>query len=415
MHDYTVQMVHDAHKRLHGVVVKTPLQYNERLSRMYEARIFLKREDMQVVRSYKLRGAYNRIARLSAKERMMGVVCASAGNHAQGVAYSCARLSVRGHVYMPRHTPKQKVERVRSFGGEWITIVLVGDTFDEAYAHARTQSEKEGWIFVHPFDDPYVIAGQGTVALECLRQLGDTPDIVVVPIGGGGLAAGVGSYVAKESPHTLCIGAEPSGAPSMQCALREGAPVAVPLTDVFVDGAAVARVGATSFAIAREHIARVVSVPEGRVCMDMIALYQSDGIIAEPAGALSVAALDTLRDVVRGKTVVCVVSGGNNDMSRYPEVVERASVYQGLKHYFVIEFSQRPGALREFLDRALGPRDDITLFEYVKKSNRERGPALVGIELGDKGDRGALEERMRALGITYTYLDAGSSLRRFLV
>ncbi len=411
----SVQLVRDAHKRLKGVVTETPLQYNQRLSELYGARIFLKREDLQIVRSYKLRGAYNCISKLSHSERERGVVCASAGNHAQGVAFSCAKLSVKGWIYMPKNTPKQKVERVRVLGGSWVTIELIGDTFDDSYGHAKAFCEKESRVFVHPFDNEYVAAGQGTVAEEFMRQLEQKPDVVVVPIGGGGLIAGVSTYVKDVSPTTDIIGVEPQGAASMTAALAAGKPVTVQNIDKFVDGAAVATIGALTFETARPLMHSVIRTPEGAVCEAMIGLYQADGIIAEPAGALSVAALAQLAADIKGKTVVCVISGGNNDISRYPEVMERALVHKGLKHYFVVEFSQRPGALREFLDNALGPRDDITLFEYVKKSNKERGPALVGIELTHKDDLQPLMQRMTSLGISYEYLEQNSPVRRFLV
>jgi threonine dehydratase len=416
MKSLSVQLIHDAYKRLKGVVTETPLQYNRRLSDMYGARVYLKREDLQVVRSYKLRGAYNCISKLSAAERKLGVVCASAGNHAQGVAFSCAKLQVKGWIYMPQNTPKQKVERVRVLGAEWVTIELVGDTFDDASAHAQVFCESEGRVFVHPFDNEYVAAGQGTVAEEVVRQLeGVHCDVLVAPIGGGGLVAGMGTYFADASPQTTIIGAEPLGAASMTEALHAGKPVTLAKIDKFVDGAAVGTVGSLTFTTVQQFLKKVVLVPEGKVCEDMISLYQSDGIITEPAGALAVAALEQLRTEVLGKVVVCVVSGGNNDISRYPEIMERALVYRGLKHYFMVEFSQRPGALREFLSNALGPKDDITLFEYVKKSNKERGPALVGVELTDKNDLDPLKERMTNLGIVFEYLEQESPMRRFLV
>jgi threonine dehydratase len=415
MNTLDVQLVHDAYKRLKGVVAETPLQYNKRLSDLYGARIYLKREDLQLVRSYKLRGAYNCISKLSAAERARGVVCASAGNHAQGVAFSCSKLQVQGWIYMPKNTPKQKVERVRVLGGEWVTIELVGETFDDSYHHAKAFCDKEGRVFVHPFDNQYVAAGQGTVGEEIMRELDTAPDVVVVPIGGGGLVAGVGTYFKAVAPATQIIGAEPLGAPSMHAALKAKKPVTVPHIEKFVDGAAVATVGAFTFATAKKFLKKVILVPEGQVCVDMISLYQSDGIIAEPAGALSVAALDSVRKEIHGKTVVCVISGGNNDISRYSEVMERALVHRGLKHYFIVEFSQRPGALREFLNNALGPRDDVTLFEYVKKSNKERGPALVGIELTDKADLEPLKKRMCSLGISFEYLEQESPVRKFLV
>ena len=386
-----------------------------RLSDKYQAQVYLKREDLQLVRSYKLRGAYNRISVLTKAEKTRGVVCASAGNHAQGVAFSCKKLKVQGVIYMPKNTPKQKVERVRVFGGNYVKLELVGDTFDEASKIAQAYCLKNIKVFVHPFDDVLVMAGQGTVGLEILAQLKTAPDYVVVPVGGGGLLAGLSTYVKAKSKQTKIIGVEPEGAPSMSQALKAGKVITLDSLDKFVDGAAVKTVGANTFEVAKKNLTKMLLVNEGRVCEEMISLYQSDGIVTEPAGALSVAALDGLKDEIKGKTVVCVVSGGNNDISRYPEVVNRSLVYQGLKHYFVIEFSQRPGALRNFLDDILGPNDDITLFEYLKKSNKETGPALVGVELSIKSDLEPLLARMKKVGLAYQKLDKDSPFYKFLV
>ncbi len=370
---------------------------------------------MQLVRSYKLRGAYNRIALLSEKEKASGVVCASAGNHAQGVAFSCDRLKVKGLIYMPKNTPKQKVERVKALGGKWVTLQLVGDTFDESYVQAKEYCENNGGVFVHPFDDAFVMAGQGTVGLEILEQLGKSPDYVMVPVGGGGLAAGLSTYMKSKDQKVKIIGAEPEGAPSMSEALKAGKPVTLERIDKFIDGAAVKTVGSDTFEAVQDLLDKMLLVPEGKVCEEMISLYQSDGIIAEPAGALSVAALDDLKDEIKGKTVVCVISGGNNDVTRYPEIMERSLIHKGLKHYFLVEFSQRPGALRDYLANALGPDDDITLFEYMKKSNKETGPALVGVELSDKKDLDALLGRMDKMGFSYEIVKKESPLFRFLI
>ncbi len=411
----TRKSIEEAAKNIYTVVDKTPLQFNKRLSEKYKANVYLKREDLQVGRSYKIRGAYNRMCALTPEERVRGVVCASAGNHAQGVALSCEVLKINGHIYMPQNTPKQKVERVRILGGKWVTVVLVGDTFDETSGIAKAFCSAEKKMFIHPFDDVKVIAGQGTVAVEIMEQLKTSVDYVLLPVGGGGLISGVGTYLKAVSPKTKIVGVEPLGAPSMQKALEAGKVVTLDKIDKFVDGAAVKTVGQLTFATSQKVIDSMLLVPEGKVCQEMIALYQSDGIITEPAGALSMAALDQVAHEILGKTVVCVVSGGNNDISRYSEIIERSLVYQGLKHYFIIEFSQRPGALRKYLNEALGPHDDITLFEYVKKNNRETGPTLVGIELSKKEDLEPLLKRMNAMNLSYQLLEKDSVLFRFLI
>jgi len=314
----SVKLVEEAYGRLKNVVFLTPLQFNKRLSEKYKAKVYLKREDLQLVRSYKLRGAYNKISLLDSKEKKRGVVCASAGNHAQGVAFSCEKLKVKGHIYMPKNTPKQKVERVRVLGGKWVTLELIGDTFDESYFYAKKYCNRARKIFVHPFDDAYVMAGQGTVGLEILDQLEEKPDYVVIPVGGGGLLAGLGMYIKSKSHETEIIGVEPAGAPSMLQSFKAGKVVTLGKVDKFVDGAAVKTVGRLTFEVAKKLLDKMLLVPEGKVCEEMISLYQSDGVIAEPAGALSTASLDSLKNEIRGKTVVCVVSGGNNDISRYP-------------------------------------------------------------------------------------------------
>ncbi len=408
-------MVDEAREQLRGVVKETPLQFNQALSDTYKARVYLKREDLQVVRSYKLRGAYNRMRVLTPAEKKRGVVCASAGNHAQGVAFSCAALKVRGTIFMPRNTPRQKVNRVGSLGGAWVKVILTGDSFDEAFHAAQALSEAKRMPFVHPFNDPLVIAGQGTVGAEILDQTKEHVDYLFAPIGGGGFVSGVGSYMKWKSPKTKIIGVEPLGAPAMHDSLKKGELVTLEHIDTFIDGAAVKRVGSLTLAITKKVIEEVVLVPEGRVCTEMISLYQRDGIVAEPAGALAVAALDQYAKKIKGKTVVCVLSGGNNDISRYPEVIERSLVHQGLKHYFIINFSQRPGALRRFLDEALGQSDDITLFEYTKKNNRESGPALVGIELAKKEHLVPLMRRMKKIGMSFELLPHDSPVFRFLI
>jgi threonine dehydratase len=407
--------VRAAADRLRDIVVRSPLEHNERLSELVGADIWLKREDLQPVRSYKLRGAYNFITSLTDAERARGVVCASAGNHGQGVAYTCRRLDVECRVVLPRTTPRQKREQIKALGGTQTTIVVEGHTYDDAHEAATRLSAQDGAVLVPPFDDPRVIAGQGTVALEILDQLGRPPDLLVVPVGGGGLLAGTVVALAGTQPKPRVVGVEPAGAASMRAALDAGGPVTLPSVDSFVDGAAVRRVGAYTFELVRAHADEVVAVAEGAVCTTMLQLYQRDGIIAEPAGALAVAALADGLPVPPGGTVVCIISGGNNDVSRYGEVVERSLVHEGLKHYFLVEFPQEPGALRGFLDNVLGPGDDITLFEYVKKNNRDTGPALVGIELAATADLRPLLDRMQASGLDIERLSAGSPAFRFLV
>ena len=407
--------VRAAAERLREVVARTPLERNVRLSALVGAEVYLKREDLQPVRSYKLRGAYNFIASLSEAERVGGVVCASAGNHAQGVAFTCRRLGVKCHIVLPRTTPRQKREQILSLGGPQVSLVVEGHTFDDAQEAAAAMAGHDGYTLVPPFDDARVIAGQGTVALEIFEQLGVPPDLLLVPVGGGGLVAGTAVVAAATTPRARVVGVEPEGAASMRAALDADQPVTLRSIDTFVDGAAVRRVGAVTFGVLRGLVEQVVAVPEGAVCTTMLELYQRDGIIAEPAGALAVSALTGPVAIEPGSSVVCIVSGGNNDVSRYSEIVERSLVHQGLKHYFLVDFPQEPGALRGFLDNVLGPGDDITLFEYVKKNNRETGPALVGIELADTADLGPLIGRMEASSLHIERLPAGSPAFRFLV
>lgn len=400
--------------RLVGTVPRTPLLPNARLSALTGARVLLKREDLQTVRSYKVRGATNFIAGLDEEARARGVVCASAGNHAQGVAYAGARLGVRARIYLPRTTPRQKRDRVAALGGEWVEVIVTGDIYDDAAAAALEDSERSGATLVHAFDAAPVVAGQGTVIREAVEQLGHAPDVVVVPVGGGGLIAGTITWLREHHPHCRVVGVEPTGAASMTAALDAGHPVDLASVDPFVDGAAVSRAGAVTFPVVQDSQCQIVTVSEGAVCVEMLALYQSDGIIAEPAGALASAALPDL-SLAPGQTVIAILSGGNNDVTRYAEIVERALVHEGRKHYFLVEFPQEPGALRRFLDEVLGPDDDITLFEYVKHNNRETGPALVGIELGSPGDLPALLERMEAAPPRIERVPPDSPLFRFVL
>ena len=409
----------EAAKRLEGVVATTPLERNARLSERFGADIWLKREDLQGVRSYKVRGAYNLIAQLTPEQRAAGVVAASAGNHAQGVAYACSVLGVRGRLYLPLGTPLQKRQRIAALGGDWVEIVLTGETYDEAKAASNEAAVRDGSTPVPAFDDDRTIAGQGTVVCEIVEQLGREPDSLVIPVGGGGLLAGSLAWLTEHAPGITVHGVEPAGATCVAAALEAGHPVTLPRIDTFVDGAAVSRAGDLTYPIIAAAVSAaetiMSSVPEGRVCSEMLELYQADGIIAEPAGALATAALGTAVPVEAGSTVVCIVSGGNNDVSRYADIVERALVFEGRKHYFLVEFPQEPGALRKFLDEVLGPNDDITLFEYIKRSNRETGPALVGIELSDAADLPELLARMDAAPPQIERLDPATQLFRFLV
>lgn len=411
----TADAVEEAASRLSGVSRRTPLQRNERLSERTGADIWLKREDLQPVRSYKLRGAYYLISGLSEAEREAGVICASAGNHGQGVAFACRALGIRGRIVCPTGTPRQKRDRMVQLGGDMVELVLTGRTYDEAAAYAEAEAARTGATLVPAFDDPRTIIGQGTVAKEIVEQLGAAPDVLLVPVGGAGLLAGVLTWMRERAPHTKVIAVEPSGAASLAAALAAGGPVTLDHVDTFVDGAAVRRVGDCTFAVAARRPPRTVDVPEGAICSEMLQMYQVDGIIAEPAGALATAALRTSVEVGQDQTVVAIVSGGNNDVSRYAEVIERSLVWEGRKHYFLVNFPQEPGALRSFLDEVLGPDDDIVLFEYVKRNNRDLGPALVGLELGEPTELAALLARMDASPIECERLTANSPAYRFLV
>ncbi|MGV3510151.1 MAG: threonine ammonia-lyase IlvA [Sphingobacteriaceae bacterium] len=401
-------------ERLKSIIKRTPLIYNAGLSEKYSCQIYLKREDLQVVRSYKIRGAYNMISQLSDEQLSKGVVCASAGNHAQGVAFSCKKLNTKGVIFMPEITPKQKINQTRMFGNGLIEIVLVGDTFDDCLKEALAYTEANNMTFIPPFDNFKIIEGQGTVGVEILEDLPDA-DIVLIPIGGGGLSAGAGSYMKKVNPSIKIFGVEPEGAPSMSKALEHGSPVTLDEINRFVDGASVKRAGALTFPICQEVIDELILVPEGKVCTTILKLYNEDAIVAEPAGALSVAALDFCADQIKGKKVVCVLSGGNNDIERMQEIKELSLLYEGLKHYFVISFPQRPGALRTFVNEVLGPDDDITRFEFIKKIQKEYGPALVGIELKSAGDYPSLIDRMRAANFDYKEINRDLTLFEYLV
>ena len=406
--------VNAAYEVLKPVVLKTPLQFHRKLSEKFGCEVYLKREDLQVVRSYKIRGAYNLIQSLTEEQRNRGIVCASAGNHAQGVAFSCKLLNIKGVIYMPAITPKQKINQVKMFGGNNIEIVLIGDTFDDCQAHALEYTSEHKKIFIPPFDHIKVMEGQGTVGKEILDEQSNI-DYVFVPIGGGGLCAGLGSYFQTYSPQTKIIGVEPQGAPSMKEALKAGKPVVLDSIQRFVDGASVKKVGDLTFKICKEVLADMLLVPEGKVSSTILQLYNEDAIVAEPAGALSIAALDQYGDRLKGKKVVCILSGGNNDIDRMQEIKERSLLFEGLKHYFIVRFAQRPGALKEFVNNILGPNDDIVRFEFIQKHNKETGPALIGIEVKSKEDFSSLIERMNSHKLNYTLVNQNENLFEYLV
>lgn len=407
--------IYQAAKTIAQVAEETPLQRSIRYSKAYGANIFLKREDLHRVRSYKIRGAYNKISSLSQKQLDSGVVCASAGNHAQGVAFACSHLQVKGTIYMPVVTPKQKIDQTKMFGGEWVDVVLEGDTFDDSKKAAEFFCKQKGKTFVHPFDDEKTIEGQATVGLEMLQQSSEPIDYVFVAVGGGGLASGLCGTFQALSPSTKIIGVEPEGAPSMLQSIEKGELVELENIDKFIDGAAVQKVGSLTYPICKEYLHKMVTVPEGKVCQTILDLYNRDAIVVEPAGALTIAALDYFKEEIRGKNVVCVVSGSNNDITRTAEIKERALLYAQLKHYFIVRFPQRPGALKEFVVNILGPDDDITHFEYSKKSSRENAPAIVGVELKSPDDLEPLIQRMKSNNFFGDYLNNKPDLFQYLV
>jgi threonine dehydratase len=400
---------------LTGVIRKTPWEYNERLSEETSASVFFKREDLQQIRSFKIRGAYNKISSLTPAQRAGGIICASAGNHAQGVAFSCKKLQIHGDIYMPATTPQQKVSQVRMFGEHYIQIILIGDTYDACQKEALKHAQKEKKVFIHPFDDKEVIEGQGTLALEILENSESPVDYLFVPIGGGGLVSGILTVFQALSPQTKIIGVEPEGAPSMQQSLAEGKRVLLKTMDRFVDGAAVRQVGVLPFEICKSGLTEVVRVHEGKICQTILDLYNKEGIVAEPAGALAIAAVDLYKEKLKGKRVVALLCGGNNDIIRMPEISERALLYANLKHYFLIDFPQRAGALKEFVTEILGPNDDITHFEFSKKSFRTNAPAVIGIQLKDAKDLAGLVERMKIHNFQFDYLNNKENLFQFVI
>ena len=411
--------IEGATQRLKSVVTNTPLQLNANLSRKYQCNVYLKREDLQIVLSYKIRGAYNMMRQLSAEQLAKGVGCASAGNHAQGFAYSCKLLGVKGVVFMPIPSPQQKIVQTKMFGEDFIEVKLVGDTFDDTAVAAKAYTIANSMTFIPPFDHPDIIAGQATVGVEILEDLPNFTDAqldyVFLPIGGGGLSAGVGTYFKLKTPNTKIIGIEPEGAPSMQAAMQAGYPIELKNIDKFVDGASVKRVGDYTFAICKNVLDQVHLVPEGKICTTILDMYNEEAIVVEPAGAMSVGVLDEYADQIKGKNILCIVSGGNNDIARMQEIKERSLIYEGLKHYFLIRFAQRPGALKEFVNKVLGDNDDITRFEYIQKHNKEAGPALVGLELKSKSDYVTLMEKMKTYQINYNEINKDDNIYGFLI
>lgn len=411
----SLKSIEAASHNLRDVASVTPLMVNIQYSKKIGCNVLFKREDLQSVRSYKIRGAYNKISSLSDSELQKGIVCASAGNHAQGVALSCKLLKIQGTIFMPAPTPNQKIEQVRMFGEEFIEIVLEGDTFDDSYHAALAECNKQNKTFIHPFNDEKVIEGQGTVGLEILSQTNEPIDYIFIPVGGGGLASGLSVVFKQLSPQTKIIGVEPEGAPSMKTAIDKQGVVELGTIEKFVDGAAVRSVGEKTFAICKENLDDMITVSEGKVCETILELYNRDAIVVEPAGALSIAALEQYASVIEGKNVVCVVSGSNNDITRTAEIKERALLHANLKHYFIITFPQRAGALREFVVDILGPTDDITHFEYTKKTNRENGAAVVGVQLKSPSDLTPLIAKMKANNFYGDYLNNKPELFQFLV
>ncbi|HEM3164269.1 TPA: threonine ammonia-lyase IlvA [Streptococcus suis 92-1191] len=414
----TAKNVEQAYSVLKRVVVRTPLDYSRYLSEKYGATIYLKRENEQRVRSFKIRGAYYAISQLTDDEKSRGVVCASAGNHAQGVAYTCQEMQIPATIFMPITTPQQKIGQVKFFGGDYVEIRLVGDTFDESAKAAQDYTQESGKTFIDPFDDENVQAGQGTVAYEILEEAEEQTisfDQILVPIGGGGLVAGVSTYLKEHAPEIKIVGVEASGARSMKAAFDKGRPVKLDQIDKFADGIAVQKVGKSTYEVARKYVDRLVGVDEGWISGTILDLYSKLGIVAEPAGAATIAALEVVKDQIKGQTICCIISGGNNDINRMPEMEERALIYEGIKHYFVVNFPQRPGALREFVNEILGPNDDITRFEYIKRANKGTGPVLIGIALGDKKDYAQFISRLEEFDPQYINLHENDSLYKMLV
>jgi len=411
----TVEAIDKASQVLDEILEPTPFQRNANLSDIYDAEVYLKREDLQMVRSYKIRGAYNKIRTIDPELMKNGIVCASAGNHAQGVAFSCSKLKIMGSIFMPVTTPRQKIEQVRMFGKEFIEIILTGDTFDAANSAAIKYAQDNNKTFIPPFDDPKVMEGQGTIGREIFNQSKEPLDYIFVPIGGGGLASGLGAYISRMSPSTKIIGVEPGGAPCMKAAIENGGPIKLEHIDKFVAGAAVQLAGTHTYEVCRQVLDDIVVVPEGAVCTTIIHMYNKSAIVVEPAGALAVAALKFYKDKIKGKRVACVVSGSNNDITRMEEIREKSLLYEGLKHYFIVNFPQKSGAILSFIRDVIGPTDDLVHIQYIRKTNKNFGPALIGIELAAKEDFGPFMQRLKAHGISYEYINENNQLFEILI
>lgn len=410
----SLEKIQDAVNTLEGIVEKTPIQRSIRLSEKHNCNIYFKREDIQKCRSFKVRGAYNSVSKLDDEQKELGVVCASAGNHAQGIAYACSKLGIKGTIFLPGNTPKQKRRRISAIGGQWAEQIVVEGNFDLANKKAFEKAENEKMVYVHPYDNENTIAGQATIGYEIDKTFPEDIEVILIPAGGGGLLAGVAYWIKHHRPNTRVVAVEPSGAACVKKAMQEGKPVQLDKVDTFVDGTAVGKMGEIPFEIIKEYVDEFVTVPEGAVCAEMLEMYQTDGIIAEPAGALASAAIPFLSKKPTGN-VVCIVSGGNNDLSRYAEIMERAAVYEGYRRYFLVSFPQQPGALRVFLEDVLQAGEDIVYFQYIKKNNRESGPALVGLDLQDPEDIVSLRERMENCILHIEELSQDSEILRMLI
>ena len=410
-----VEDIIKASNTLAEILEPTPFRMNEHLSQTYNANVYLKREDLQMVRSYKIRGAYNKIRSIAPENLVNGIVCASAGNHAQGVAFSCNKLKIKGSIYMPTTTPRQKINQVRMFGKEYIEIVLTGDTFDAANKAAIEYARDSNKTFIPPFDDKQIIEGQGTIGYEILQQSKEPLDFVFVPIGGGGLASGVGSYIKRMSPSTKVIGVEPAGAACMKTSIEKGEVIELEHIDKFVDGAAVKKAGMLTYEICKEVLDDIILVPEGAVCTSIIDMYNKNAIVVEPAGALSVAALRFYADQIQGKRVACIVSGSNNDIIRMEEIREKSLLYEGLKHYFIVNFPQKSGVILSFIRDIVGPDADLVHFQYIKKTNKDFGPALVGIEVTDRCVIEDITKRMTEHNLSFEYINENNKLFEILI
>ncbi len=414
-YEQNIQHIIEAVNTIKDVCVTTPLEHNILLSEETGCNVFLKREDLQQIRSYKIRGAYNRISQLTPAQLEKGIVCASAGNHAQGFAFSCYQRQIKGYIFMPETSPQQKVKRVKFFGKNCIEVILQGDTFDDAFNIAKAFADEKGMEFIHPFNDIAIIEGQGTVAYEIFQQATCPIDYLIVPVGGGGLISGACLYTKYISPNTKIIAVEPAGAASFKAAMDAKKIVKLPHIDKFVDGAAVQKMGAKTYEISSQFVHEVVLVPEGLVCGTLLNLYNDMAIVVEPAGALTIAALQLLAPKLKGKNVVCVVSGSNHDITRTEEIRERAMLYEGLKHYFIINFAQKAGALKLFVNQVLTDTDNIVRFEYLQKNNRENGPALIGIEIQKKEDIHQLVDKLKTNKFTYEYLNENLNLLEIIL